>query len=108
MEILWDKTKRDNFIKLCLDSLNKAKKTQIEIRWIEPADDEAYLEVGTRVWGRAVYTKNYKIPYTEIYNLFGRKENEILDLSNISGEDELKLGKYIITKIWTETPLKIK
>ena len=108
MEILWDKTKRDDFIKLCLDSLNKAKKTQIEIRWIEPTDDGAYLEVGTRVYGVAIYTKNYKIPYTEIYNLFNKKENEVFDLNTITEEDKLKLGKYIITKIWTDTQLKIK
>jgi hypothetical protein len=32
MEIIWSKEKRDEFIKLCVESINKNKKTQIQIK----------------------------------------------------------------------------
>ena len=107
MKILWDEENRNEFINLCIDSLNKAKKTQVKIKWIELDEDKACLEIGTTVYGRGIFTWIYKIQYNEIYNLFGISENEILDLNKLTDEEKLKLGKYIITKVWTTTLNKI-
>ena len=107
MKILWDEKNRDEFIKLCIGSLNKAKKTQIKINWIESNEDIDYLEIGTTVYGRSIFTWVYRVYYYEIYNLFGISENETLDLNKLTDEKKLKLGKYIVAKVWTLTLNKI-
>lgn len=101
MNIIWDSDKITDFIKLCIDSLNKTKETQIKLKWIETNESEQCFEVGMTVYGSGIFTWTQKLDYQDIYALFGKAQDEPLDLNNLSDQEKLKLGKYVITMLWT-------
>ena len=99
MVIYWDTKKRDDFIKYCIDCLNKVKGTDIHFIQCDTLNDRYFFYCQLGSGENKGLAQSVSIYYTNIIDIVKPTGDEI-HLDDMDEHLKLEIGKLFITYIW--------